>query len=283
MKKGLVMEGGAMRGLFTAGVNDVLLENNIEFDGAVGVSAGACFGCNYKSKQIGRVVRYNLKYCRDRRYCSLYSLITTKNLFGKDFCYREIPEKLDVFDNEAYESNPMEFYVVCTDVETGKAVYKKCEKATGRYLEWIRASASLPFVAEIVEIDGYKLLDGGMSDSVPLKFFENLGYDKNVVILTQPRGFRKEEGKKNPIIKRFLRKYPKMIEAIENRPKMYNDTLSYIEKREEEGKIIVLQPKEILPFKRTTKDREKLLAVYNAGREAATENLEKIKEFLEIK
>ena len=192
MKTGLVMEGGAMRGLFTAGVIDVMMEEEIEFDGAIGVSAGAAFGCNYKSKQIGRALRYNINYCKDKRYCSMKSLITTGNLYGAEFCYHELPDKLDIFDCETFENNPMEFYLVCTDVLTGKPVYKKCEKADYDCLEWMRASASMPLASKVVEIDGYKMLDGGVSDSVPLKYFESIGYDRNIVILTQPKSYRKK-------------------------------------------------------------------------------------------
>lgn len=148
MKCGLVLEGGAMRGLFTAGVTDVFMENGIAFDGAVGVSAGAAFGCNYKSYQPGRAIRYNTRFCRDKRYCSIRSLITTGDMFGADFCYHEIPEKLDVFDFDTYENSAMEFYVVCTDVETGKPVYHRCDTMNSRELEWLRASASMPMAAE---------------------------------------------------------------------------------------------------------------------------------------
>ena len=126
MKTGLVLEGGAMRGLFSAGVMDVLMEHQITFDGAIGVSAGAAFGCNYKSRQPGRVIRYNTMYAKDPRYCSLRSFLRTGDLFRADFCYHELPKKLDVFDAEAFQQNPMEFYVVCTDIQTGKAVYRKC-------------------------------------------------------------------------------------------------------------------------------------------------------------
>ena len=169
MKKGLIMEGGAMRGMFTAGVIDVLMENKIIFDGAIGVSAGAAFGSNIKSGQIGRAIRYNLKYCRDKRYCSLYSLFKTGNLYGADFCYRILPTKLDIFDTKSFNKNPMEFYAVCTDVLTGKPVYKKIDAMEENYLEWFRASASMPLVSEIVKIGDLSLLDGGISDSVPLQ------------------------------------------------------------------------------------------------------------------
>lgn len=280
MKTGLVMEGGALRGLFTAGVIDVFMENGITFDGAIGVSAGATFGCNIKSGQIGRALRYNVKYCRDKRYFSFLSLLLTGNLFGKNFCYHKIPEKLDPFDNDAFQENPMEFYLVCTDVESGKPVYKKCDRLDGENLEWVRASASLPLVSEIVEIDGMKLQDGGISDSIPLKYFESIGYDRNVVILTQPKGYIKKTGNSVKYFKSVLRKYPKLLEALENRPKMYNETTKYIEEREESGEILVIRPEKTLPIKRTTRDPEKLKEVYEAGRNEALKNLDRIKEFL---
>ena len=167
-KTGLVLEGGAMRGMFTAGVLDVMMENGIRFDGAMGVSAGAVFGCNFKSGQIGRSLRYNMRFCDDPRYCSFESLIRTGNLYGVDFCYDEIPNKLDPFDAQAYRENPMPFYAVCTNVETGKAIHKRLDRGDSRDMQYFRASASMPIVSQIVEADGYKLLDGGITDSIPL-------------------------------------------------------------------------------------------------------------------
>ena len=280
MKKGLIMEGGAMRGMFTAGVIDVLMENGIEFDGAIGVSAGACFGCNYKSGQIGRTIRYNLKYCRDKRFCSFWSLFFTGNIFGADFCYKELPNKLDIFDNEAYINHPMEFYVVCTDAETGKSVYKKCETLDESEMEWMRGSASLPLVSEIVEIDGYKLSDGGTADSVPIKYFESIGYDRNVVILTQPKGYVKSRNPLIPVMKIVLRKYPKLIEAAKRRHVVYNETTKYIFDKEEKGELFVFCPKEKLPVSHMERDPERLKNAYNLGREAAIERLDEIKEYL---
>ncbi len=197
MKKGLVLEGGGMRALFTVGVTDVLMENGITFDGAIGVSAGAAFGCNYKSCQPGRAIRYNTRFAKDKRYCSMSSLIRTGDLFGADFCYKRIPRDLDKFDDEAYDNNPMEFYVVCTDIETGAPVYKSCPVSDEVMLEYIRASASLPLISNIVEIDGKKLLDGGITDSIPLKCFESIGFDRNVVILTQPKDYVKKSKQGN--------------------------------------------------------------------------------------
>ncbi|MBQ2896874.1 MAG: patatin family protein [Clostridia bacterium] len=281
MKKGLVMEGGAMRGMFTAGVTDVIMENKIEFDGAVGVSAGAAFGCNIKSKQIGRAIRYNMSYCNDKRYCSLYSLITTGDLFGAEFCYHTLPDKLDIFDTETFYSNPMEFYVVCTDVETGKPVYKKIEESDKEFFcEWVRASASLPLISRIVEIQGLKLLDGGIADSIPIKFMESIGYDKNVVILTRPKDYVKGISKSLKLMRLFLKKYPNLVDAIEKRVDIYNETLEYISQKEKEGELFVIRPNDALPIERMESDPMKLKLVYDMGRENIQKRLSKLKEFL---
>ncbi len=280
MKKGLIMEGGAMRGMFTAGVIDVLMENKIIFDGAIGVSAGAAFGCNIKSGQIGRAIRYNLKYCRDKRYCSLYSLFKTGNLYGADFCYRILPTKLDIFDIKSFNKNPMEFYAVCTDVLTGKPVYKKIDAMEENYLEWFRASASMPLVSEIVKIGDLSLLDGGISDSVPLRYFESIGYNKNVVILTQPASYIKSKNKLMPIIRRVYRKYPGFVKAMENRHNVYNETIKYICEKEKSGEIFVIRPDIPLPVRKIEKNQQNLRYVYELGRRAATQNLKNLKEFL---
>ena len=280
MKTGLVLEGGAMRGMFTAGVTDVFMENEIAFDGLIGVSAGALFGCNYKSGQIGRTIRYNKKYCNNPEYCSFRSLLKTGNLFGTDFCYRKIPEELDVFDYKSYNNNPMEFYIVCTDVETGKPVYKKCNKMEENTLEWYRASASLPLAAEIVEVDGYKLLDGGISDSIPLKYFEDIGYTKNVVITTQPASYRKKKNKALPLIKIALKKYPEAIKAVQKRHIMYNSTLSYIADREHSGAAYVIRPETDLGIKHVEHNPDNLERVYQLGRQAGEKHLENIRNFL---
>lgn len=280
MKTGLVLEGGAMRGMFTAGILDVFMENGITFDGMIGVSAGAVFGCNFKSGQIGRTIRYNKKYCKDPRYCSFRSLLKTGNMFGKEFCYRELPEKLDIFDNDAYEKNPMDFHLVCTDVETGKPVYKLFNKIEETGLEWYRATASLPLVAEIVEIDGRKLLDGGLSDSIPLKYFESIGYDKNVVITTQAYDYRKKKNKAMFLIKVLYRKYPNLIKTAGNRHIMYNETLDYIKKRENEGAAYVIRPEKSLEIGHVEHDADNLQRVYEIGRKTAEKHLSEIKKFL---
>ncbi|MBQ4109746.1 MAG: patatin family protein [Clostridia bacterium] len=281
MKKGLIMEGGAMRGMFTAGVIDVFMENKITFDGAIGVSAGAAFGCNLKSGQIGRAIRYNVDYCKDKRYCSMWSLLTTGDMYGADFCYHQLPEKLDVFDTKAYNENPMEFYVVCTDVLTGNPVYKNLSTTEDGYLEWIRASASMPLVSRVVKIGDYEMLDGGISDSIPLKYFESAGYDKNVVILTQPKSYVKQTNGMMPAMKLFMRRYPMMIKAMEKRHIVYNETVKYICEKEKKGEVFVIRPEDTLPLKRVEHNEDKLKETYKIGRKTAEKQLKSLVSFLE--
>ncbi len=280
MKTGLILEGGAMRGMFTAGVIDVMTENNIRFDGAVGVSAGAAFGCNYKSGQIGRVIRYNTRFCRDKRYCGIHSLITSGNLYNTEFCYDEVPLKHDIFDFDAYENNPMEFHVVCTDIETGKALYHKYDGRKDHGFDWIRASASMPIVSQIVEIDGHKLLDGGIADSIPVKYFERMGYNRNIVVLTQPKGYIKKKNRLLPVIKAKYGKYPKLVAAMENRHLDYNETLEYIEKKEKRGELLVIRPDSKLTVGSIEKNPEKLKETYEKGRQVALTRLDEIKTYL---
>ena len=280
MKTGLVMEGGAMRGMFTAGVIDVMMEHGIDFDGAIGVSAGACFGCNYKSRQIGRVIRYNTRFSRDKRYGGFRVLLKTGDFYSKKFCYEEVPTKYDIFDFDTFEANPMEFYIVCTDVDTGKAVYHKQANRHDHGFEWIRASASMPLVSRMVEIDGKKYLDGAMADSIPVRFFESIGYDRNVVILTQPVGFRKQPDSMLPLMKLYYRKYPKLLEAITTRHEHYNATLDYIARREASGDLLVIRPPEKLPIGRTENDPEKLRSVYEIGRKTAEAQMAEIRAYL---
>lgn len=281
MKTGLVLEGGAMRGMFTAGVLDVFMENGITFPGAIGVSAGAVFGCNLKSNQPGRVIRYNTKYSRDPRYVSLRSLITTGDLYGEQFCYHELPDKLDPFDYDTFANAPMAFYVVATDVRTGKPVYHKCGTDGHKELQWLRASASMPVVSRVVHVDGHSLLDGGVADSVPLRYFESIGYQRNVVVLTQPKEYRKAKSHHAPLMKLALRKYPRLANIMARRHEEYNKTMEYIRFREETGDVLVIRPKESLGISRTERDPEKLRAVYALGRKAAEEQLEAVRTFLQ--
>lgn len=278
-KAGLVMEGGAMRGMFTAGVLDVFMENGIEFPAAVGVSAGAVFGCNLKSRQIGRAIRYNKRFCRDKRYCSFHSLRKTGDIFGADFCYRELPEELDIFDKEAFEQNPMDFYVVATDIHTGEPVYKKLDKVDESCYLWMRASASMPLMARPVEIDGMSLLDGGVSDSIPLKFMRELGYEKNIVILTRPRDYMKKQ-ENRLMLKAVERKYPVIAEKSAKRHTEYLLQRLYVFRGEREGNTFVICPDEALPVKRIEHNPDKLQAAYDEGRRIALRELDRIKGFV---
>lgn len=280
MKKGLILEGGAMRGMFTAGVIDILMENGIIFDGAIGVSAGAAFGVNYKTKQIGRVIRYNTQFCKDKRYCSVRSLLKTGDLYNADFAYGEVPLKYDPFDFDTYNSDPMEFYVVCTDIEKGEPVYHRYDGWDDPGFDWIRASASMPLVSRTVDIDGKKLLDGGISDSIPIKYFESIGYDRNIVVLTQPRDYVKSKNKILPLIKMKYRKNPRMAELMADRHNAYNKTVAYITEKEKKGELLVIRPNEALPVGRVEKDPEKLRAVYQIGRNVAEKQLDDVKRFL---
>ena len=274
------MEGGAMRGMFTSGVIDVLLENGIEVDGAIGVSAGATFGCNYKSKQIGRALRYNKKFSRDKRYGSFTSLIKTGDYYG-DFCYDELVNIYDVFDRETFAANPMEFWVVATDVETGESVYHKCEDGQDEDMSWIRASASMPLFSKIVEIDGGKYLDGGISDAVPLEFFEGIGFAKNLVVLTQPIGYMKKPNALQPAIKKAYADYPELVHAMEIRHENYNRNYEYIRERAGAGEALIIAPDVPLKIGRIERNPKELQRVYDIGRAKAEEMLDRIKAFLE--
>ena len=281
MKTALIMEGGAMRGMFTCGVTDVFLEEGVTFDAAAGISAGACFGCNFKSQQVGRAIRYNKRYSRDPRYCSLRSLVKTGDLYGVDFCYRELPEVLDPFDNKAFAENPMAFYVGATDVDTGKIRFHKCTDGGKKDLLWMQASASMPLVSRVVEVDGHRLLDGGIVDPVPYHYMEELGYDRNVYILTQPKGFQKKKSSAMPLMRVGLRKTPKMIEAMSVRHEVYNRQMAEINERENRGEILVIRPPESLGISRTEHDPNELERVYQTGRREAYRMLPKVRKFLE--
>ena len=273
MKTALIMEGGAMRGMFTCGVLDVLMENGVSFDGAVGVSAGATFGCNLKSHQIGRALRYNKKYCTDKRYHSISSLIKTGDIYNVPFCYDELPYKLDKWDIETFTNDPMEFYCVATDINTGKPVYHKCKTGEKKDIVWIQASASMPLVSRPVEIDGGVYLDGGISDSIPLKFMESLGYDKILVVETQPLDYVKGRQKYMPLVRWMLRKYPNMIKCMEERHLMYNEEKRYIREKELRGEIEVIRPLAPLNISPVEKDANELERVYQLGRAEALKYL----------
>ncbi len=269
-----------MRGMFTCGVTDVLMENGIRFDGLAGISAGAVFGCNVKSHQIGRAIRYNKKYGRDPRYVSFRSLIKTGDLYGVDFCYRIIPEELDPFDWDTFYADPMAFYVGATDVETGKIIFHKSTGNKEEDLIWMRASASMPFVSRVVEADGLRLLDGGIVCPIPYEYMEEMGYDRNIIVLTQPAGYLKEKQNFMGIMRVALRKYPKVADVMERRHEIYNTQTSAVAQREAEGKAFVIRPPEALGIKRTENDPSELERVYQVGRKAAEEAMPRLRRFL---
>lgn len=279
MKRGLVLEGGAMRGLFTAGITDVMMEAGIEPDGVIGVSAGAAFGCNIKSRQPGRAIRYNTRFANDPRYSGLRSLLKSGDYFNAEFGYHIVPKQYDIFDVETFEQNPMVFIVVCTDVLTGQAVYHRMDRVSFDELEWLRASASMPLASKVVEVGGRKLLDGGVADSIPLEYFEHIGYDRNVVILTQPAGFVKEPNKLMPLMRLGLRRYPKMVEALAMRHEMYNRELEYVRQAERKGRCLVIRPEEKIPIGHISHDPEQMRRVYEIGRKMGERYIDTIKAF----
>lgn len=279
-KTGLVLEGGAMRGLFTAGVMDVMMEAGVEFDGIVGVSAGSSFGCNYKSRQPGRVIRYNIRFRNDPRYMGLRTFLRTGDLVGADFAYHVMPMELDVFDSATFESNPAEFWLVTTDVTTGEPVYYRMDRVTHESLEWLRASASMPVVTRPVRVDdGRLMLDGGISDSIPLEFFNSKGYRRNVVVLTQPRDYMKKPATMWPF-RLFMRRYPRIVEAMARRHEMYNAQLRYVADQVTAGNAFVIAPEKPLPIGRVETDYTKMKLVYENGRAAAAMALPALKNFL---
>jgi predicted patatin/cPLA2 family phospholipase len=279
MKRGLVLEGGAMRGLFTSGIIDVMMEHDLWPDGLVGVSAGAAFGCNYKSRQPGRAIRYNMRFARDARYSGLRSLLTTGDYFNADFAYHTMPRELDPFDNETFNSSPIAFHVVCTDVLTGKPVYKQLTVADDSTYDWIRASASMPLASRVVHLDGHLLLDGGVADSIPLAYFEHMGYSRNIVILTQPDGYRKEPNRLMPLMRLALHRYPNMIEAMANRHLMYNAQLDFVTQAEREGRCLVIRPNVKIPIGHISHDARQMKLVYDMGRRMGEAYLAQIHDF----
>lgn len=285
MKQGLVLEGGGMRGLFVAGVIDELMNQGLDscFDGAIGVSAGACFGMNMKSKQIGRALRYNVNLCDNPNYISFKSFLKTGNFVNAEFSYHTLPTEIDVFDNKTFEQNPMNFYLVCTDATTGKPVYKLMNHIDYNMLEWLRASASLPMVCRPVFIDNYILYDGGLCDPIPLQQFQKLGYERNIVVLTQPLGFQKKPTRNMWFIRFLLHRYPKVVDCLRHRHEVYNAELEYIKEEVKKGNTLLIAPSEDLNIGRIEMKPEKLKKVHRLGREACLNQLSEIKSFLHPK
>ncbi|KGQ52335.1 serine protease [Gallibacterium anatis 10672-6] len=278
MKVGLVLEGGAMRGLYTAGILDVFLEQDIHVDGIVGVSAGVLFGVNYPSKQKGRALRYNLKYLNDKRYMGLHSLITTGNIVNKDFAFYDLPINIDRFDEQTFIDSGIDFYATLTNVDTGQAEYVKLSHIFEQ-MEVLRATSAMPFVSRMVEIDGKRYLDGGIADSIPLEKCRQLGYDKIIVILTRPLEYRKKAV--NPLLfKLFYAKYPNLVTSLAQRYLNYNQRVEQVIEADKKGEIFVFRPSKTLPIKRIEKDPVKIQAMYDLGVADAHQALADLKHYL---
>ncbi len=280
MKTGLVLEGGAMRGMFTAGVLDVFMDEGIKFDSITGVSAGAVFGVNFLSGQKGRALRYCKRFNNDKRYMSFKSLITTGNLVNKEFAYGVVPEKYDVFEDETFMKSGVPYYAVVTNMVTGKREEIRINSVYAD-MEILRASASMPFISRPVMLSETPYLDGGVSDSIPFKRFIDEGYDKMVIILTREKEYKKEKMSALPIDLCYS-KYPEFKKALKNRHNMYNESVEKIKELEKEGRAFVIRPREPLQIKRMEKSPEGLQKVYDEGVNEALKEMNRLKEYLGI-
>ena len=280
IEAGLVVEGGGMRGVYTAGVLDYFMEKNLYFDDCYGVSAGDCHISSYVSKQIGRSIKVTLDYINDKRYCSVNSLIKTGDMFGVEMLYDLIPNKLELYDYDTFNKFKGNFYSVVTNCKTGKAEYIKI-KDMKKDIIAVRASSSLPLLSRIVEINGKEYLDGGITDSIPIKKSIKDGHKKNVVILTRDKTYRKSKPKFLSFFKLKYKKYPNLVKAIENRYKMYNETLDFLEEEKAKNKVFIIQPKLPVKISRIEKDKDKLKELYDQGYEDAKELYEDLMKFLE--
>lgn len=263
MSVGLVLEGGGMRGLYTAGVLDAFLDAKIKVDGIVSVSAGALFGVNYVSGQRGRALRYNKKYISYPNYMGLRSWLTTGNVVNKDFTYYKIPMELDVFDEKAFEKADIPFYAVATNIETGKPDYIKIDNVFEQ-MEALRASSALPLASKIVKWNGKKYLDGGLSDSIPVDFARSLGFDKLIVVLTRPIDYRKKLSN-GRLYKLLYRKYPDFVKVAVKRPELYNATVEHIIDLEKDGELFALRPSRTVEIGRLEKNPDKFDEIYQLG------------------
>lgn len=278
MKTLLILEGGGLRGIYTAGVLDTFMKNKIKVDAVIGVSAGALFGINYLSNQQGRVLRYNLDNIDNKNYMGFSSFIRTGNIMNKDFCFDKLIYETDPFDFETFNKSKTDFYAVVTNVVTGKAEYIKIDDIENQ-MEYLRASGSIPVVSRIVHIKGKQYLDGGVSDSVPIKWGLKNGYKRIIVVETRPKDYRKKK-KSTFLFGRIYKKYPKFVETYKNRYKVYNKTKDYIESLEDENRVFVIRPSEIVKIKRIEKNKDKIQEMYRLGMRDANDRLKDLKKYL---
>lgn len=276
---GLVLEGGGMRGMYTAGVLDFFLDKGIEFSNCYGVSAGSCHLCSYLSKQKKRAYRVSVKYLKNKNYCSIYSLLKTGDIMGADFCYNRIPNELDIYDYEEFEKYKGKAYAVVTNIESGETEYHRLVDMQ-KDIQWIRASSSLPLVSKNVEIDGTLYLDGGISDAIPIRKSIEDGNKKNVVVLTKYVGYVRKPTSHLGLLKARYRKYPMVAEIMKKRHETYNETMEFLEEEERKGNIFVLRPQYDSNVGRLEKDKKKLRALYKQGYQDAEKSYEAMKEYL---
>jgi len=278
MKVGLVLEGGAMRGMYTAGVLDVFLEKCIFVDAVVGVSAGALFGVNYLSRQKGRVIRYNKRFNSDKNYMGLRPLLREGNIVSTKYAYEEVPRKLDPFDDESYKKSGIPFYAVVTDIETGEPEYIQVYSAFEQ-MDVLRASGSMPFVSKPVLYNNKMYLDGGISDSIPFQWLSSQGYDKLIVILTRDMEYRKKP-MSSSLIKLFYKKQPQLSEKLLKRHDVYNKSVELLKQWENEGKVFVIRPSKPIEIGRIETNPDKLQEVYDLGLKDATESLLELQKYI---
>lgn len=269
-QSGLVLEGGGMRGVFTCGVLDNFMDRGVRFPYTIGVSAGACNGLSYMSEQRGRAKYSNIDLLREYHYIGLKQLLLKGNLIDFDLLFYTFPEKIIPYDYERLAACEEHFEMVTTDCRTGKACYFEEKHDPERVIDLVKASSSLPFVSPISYVDGRPMLDGGITDSIPLLRAQELGYDNNIVVLTRNRGYRKPD--KPTLVPPFIyRKYPELRRAIHSRNKMYNEQISTIEQLEESGKLTVLRPQRPIEVGRMERDYRKLVSLYEEGYECASQ------------
>lgn len=277
---GLVLEGGGMRGMYTAGVLEYFLEKDLEFASCYGVSAGAAHLCSYISKQKGRAYHVGVDYLDDKNYCSMESLLKTGNLFGVKMCYYDIPMYLNPYDYETAQRYPGKAYAVVTNIETGKAEYIRL-KDMHKDIVAVQASASLPLVAKNVEINGQYYLDGGIADSIPIQKSILSGNRKNIVVLTKEVGYRRKPSSHLGLVRMRYRKYPQVYTLMRDRHIHYNNTMDYLMSQVHNKQAFVIQPKTDIGVGRIEKDKKKLRMLYDNGYEDAKECYDDMMRYLE--
>ncbi|MBR5782140.1 MAG: patatin family protein [Bacteroidales bacterium] len=272
-KSGLILEGGGMRGVFTSGVLDCFMDKGIRFPYAIGVSAGACNGLSYISRQRGRAKFSNIDLLQKYNYIGIKYLLKKGNIMDFDLLFHTFPNEIIPYDYQMLANCEERFEMVTTSCHTGKACYYEEKKDANRVIDIVKASSSLPFVCPIAYVDGEPMLDGGIADSIPILRARELGYDNNVVILTRNKGYRKSE-KDNKMASLFYKEYPAIQEAIRQRNKIYNKQISLVEKLEEAGEITVIRPQRPIEVGRMERDTRKLTALYEEGYNLAMRNFE---------